>query len=58
MTISIYAVRISAKMLVRDVGPQSEDAERILMEAVAKINKLSAVSAKLSSLDIDPGDPA
>jgi hypothetical protein len=59
VTLSIYAVRISARMLVKEASQQANDAERILTEAVARINaELTAISAKLSPLDCDPGDPA
>ena len=59
MTLSIYAVRISAAMLVKQAPQQALDAERILKDAVERINtELPAISAKLSPLDWDPGDPA
>jgi hypothetical protein len=59
MTLSIYAVRVSARMLVKEAPKQALAAEHILIEAVARINaELTAISAKLSPLDCDPGDPA
>jgi hypothetical protein len=54
-----YAVRISARMLVKEAQHQADQAERILKEAVKRIDaECPALSVKLSPLEWDPGDPA
>ena len=59
MTLSIYAVRISARKLVKEAQNQADEAERILKDAIKRIDaECPALSVKLSLLEWDPGDPA
>ena len=46
-------------LLVKEAQHQADQAERILKEAIKRIDaECPALSVKLSSLDWDPGDPA